>query len=250
MNQIINNLTSIATELVVQKTIKHKPGGILKTALSIIDVHLGNCVSVDYDHLHDYLGNCISVESYKYIFNFLDFDSFAQIKELYSSNVYKFIPSWDEYFKAHNIKRHHLKTHLKKTNDSIRLIFIKISSAKSMRDDQMRTPYWINLDDIDHAGYYKLMKFLILSYYTINERINATSFSVFGQKAALETNAAFVLIDGRRIKSIEQCITEVNEEALVYLVEQLEMKPSWNQLNRIEKIFSSNIVDMITYYFE
>lgn len=232
MDQIIDNFKSIASELIIQKTIDHKPGGILSVALNAIASGYGNAP------------NKKRVTAYEKIFYFLDFDSFAQIKELYSSNTYKFLPTWDKYFELHNIIRHCKK----KNTDPVRLIFTKIKSAKD-RQNEIRSPYWINLCDIDYAGYYKLLKFLILCYYTVDNRINASCFGKFGQKAAIETNAAYVLVDGRRIKSIEQCIDEHNEDALIYLVEQLEIKPTWHQLNRIEKVFPS-IIEMITYYFE
>jgi hypothetical protein len=227
MDVFFNNCKSIASEIIFQKTIEHKQG-ILKAALDILNKH--------------YKKNA----AYNQIFNFLDFDTFAQIKELYSSNTYEFIPTWDDYFTSHKIVRHCIKT----SPDPIRLIFTKVKTAKSQRDNNLRSPYWINLDDIDYAGYYKLMKFLILKHYTTEDRINASKFSKFGQKAAIETNAAYITIGGVRIKSIEQCITQIDEEALTYLIETLEIKPTWHQLNKIEKVFPPDLVEMITYYFE
>lgn len=228
MDVFFNNCKSIADDIIFQKKTEHKPGGILKSALDILQKH--------------YKKN----PAYNLIFNFLDFDTFAQIKELYSSNIYEFIPSWDNYFSSHKIVRHCIR----KSADPIRLIFTKVKSARSPRDNNLRSPYWINLDDIDYAGYYKLMKFLILKNYTTEDRINASKFSKFGQKAAIETNAAYITIGGVRIKSIEQCITQIDEEALTYLIETLEIKPTWHQLNKIEKVFPPGLVEMITYYFE
>jgi hypothetical protein len=227
---ITKAFTELAKEIVFVPavSIKHKPGGILKTALNIINKR---------NKTH---------QCNKLIFNFLDFDSFAQIKELYSSNIYTFIPTWDEYFEFHKIKKHCIK----KLNDPIRLIFTKIKNARSPRDGVVRSPYWLNIDDIDYAGYYKLIKFLILNYYTVQERFNASKLSVLGRKAAMETNAAYIVIDGHRVKSIEQCIDNCDEVGLSYLIETLELKPTWGQLNKIEKRFPKDITDMITYYFE
>lgn len=237
LDPIIDDFKSIASELTNEFifssiVISHKPGGILNTALNTI-----NIFSKKNKELTKY---------YKSIFNFLDFDTFAQIKELYSSQQYDFLPSWDEYFAMHNIKRHAIKN----LTDPVRLIFVNLKSAKSSRDNQIRTPYWINLYDIDYAGYYKLLKFLILSYYTVNERINASRFSKLGQKASLETNAAFIIIENRRIKNLQQCIDDTNQTALTYLVEKLGLRPTWSQLNQIENKFNNNIYELIAYYFE
>jgi hypothetical protein len=237
-DEILNNFKTIATELTNEFVFSsavvaaHKPGGILKTALEIIKTYVQK--------------NQALSAGYRQIFNFLDFDTFAQIKELYSSQTYDIIPSWDQYFTVHGIKRHAIKS----SGDPIRLIFTRIKSAKSARDGQIRAPYWISLYDIDYAGYYKLLKFLILSYYNINDRINASRFSIAGQKAALETNAAYIMINGHRVKNLQQCIDEINQENLTYLVEKLGLKPTWGQLNQIEKKFSYNIYELIAYYFE
>ena len=183
---------------------------------------------------------------YKLMFKYINFDDFAKIKELYSSNVYKFIPSWSEYFTQHNILHKCIKTN----KDPIRLIFTKIKSAKSFHSDIVRSPFYINIDDIEYANYYKLFKFLILTYYNINERFNASKLTLCGKKHALETNCAYIIFDGIKIKSLNHCIETKNENGIKYLIEEVGIKPTWNQLNIIEENFSEYITDMASYYFE
>jgi hypothetical protein len=223
---IIKNLTLI-------KSIEHKSGKSLKKALDHI-VILSNKASIDIS------------KGYQLAILYFDFDTFAQLKELYSTKTYKFIPEWKTYFEFNKI----CSKCIKKNNDPIRLFFIAIKSAESPKDNKIRSPYYINLDDIDYAGYYKLFKYLILSYYDTTNRINATKFSIFGQKAAIETNCAYIIRNNRIIKSIEQCIESGNEDGIQFLIEELSIKPTWNQLNKIESNFNEYLLDLATYYFE
>lgn len=224
--KVIKNLTLI-------KTIEHKTGKSLKKALDHIEI-LAKKSSVDV------------CKGYQLAMLYFDFDTFAQLKELYSSKTYKFIPEWKTYFEFNKIQVRFIK----KNSDPIRLYFITIKSAESSRDNKIRSPYYINLDDIDYAGYYKLFKYLILSHYNISTRINATKFSLFGQKAAIETNCAYIMRNNRIIKSIEQCIESDNEDGIQFLIEELSIKPTWNQLNKIEANFNDYLLDLATYYFE
>lgn len=237
MEDIIKNLQTIADEFA---------SDILVTALTgntyFSSSILGDSLEIIKKKI---LKNPSLKSSYNLVFCMVDFDSFSQIKELYSTKNYDFLPTWEKYFTFNSIKC----ICLKKSEDPIRLIFTKIKSAKSSRDDSIRSPYWVNLFDIDYACYYKLFKYLLLKNYTINERINVSKFSRRTKRAALETNVAFVF-HGKRIKNVQQCIDEIDDESLIYLVEFLGMKLTWNQLNQIEKKFDKEIYERILLLFD
>jgi len=196
--------------------------------------------------------------SYTKIFNYIDFDTFAKIKELYSSSTYKFLPTWESYFQSHGI----IPKYKQESRDPIRLIFSNIPTGISYRDyhlistineknkNLLRKPFFINIGDIDYAGYFKLLKYLILKFYNQTNKFNASKLSNAGKRAALETNQAFILYENRKLKSIKDCIINDDDDGLKYLVEEIGLKPTEGQMKIIEKKFSEEIYDFVSYYFE
>jgi len=230
------NPINIIKDLTLTKSVEHKAGKSLKVALEYINGLIAASAIRNND----------TSPGYRKMFLYFDFDTFAQLKELYSSKIYKFIPEWKEYFAFNNLS----VCIIKKNPDPIRLYFINLKSAKSSRDGSVRAPYYININDIDYAGYYKLLKYLILLHYSPDDRFNASKLRLLGQRAAFETNASYIMHDGRILKSIEQCIKTDNEEGLRYLIEELGIKPTWHQLNKIEVSFGEYLSDLAAYYFE
>lgn len=229
MNEILRNFKDVIEEAFLVKKLERK-----------IDKEYKDCLDI----MRDMAANDETLSNnYKKVFYFLDFDGFARTKELYSSLVYKFIPSWDEYFSNNNMR-------YERKENNIFLYFLNIKKARSQRDNKIRSPYYITLDDIDYAEYYKLFKYLLIKKFTTEDRFNVTKYSKFAQKAAIETNTAYVIISHHRIKNIQQCINSMHEEGIKYLVRDLEIKPTWEQLNKIEKLFPFDIFEMVTYYFE
>jgi hypothetical protein len=240
----------------VNHSTSHKKNKLLKVGLDEIDKILMFCNTDLKVKL---------LESYLQIFKYIDFDTFAKIKELYSNKTYDFLPSWETYFQLHNIT----PIHKPKNKDPIRLIFKNSKSGISIRDEHLivydaekidwsnpinqsliRRPFFLNLEDIDYAGYFKLLKYLILKYYLASELYNASKLSKFGQRSAIETNRAYVMFENRRVKSIGDCIKHEDDSGLKYLVEELGIKPTLGQLKIIEQIFHEDIYDLVSYYFE
>ncbi len=225
----------------VGKTIQHKKTGLLKTAFDIMMKH--------DNHI------------YNKVFNYIDFDTFAKIKEIHSSNTYPFIPNWETYFQSHKMT---IKCMIE-NKDPIRIIFDNISRGISKRDEHLiigcandpenktlvRSPYFINLADVDYAGYYKLLKYLLMKAYQQSEiKFNASKLSKHGQAVAIESSCAYVIHEGRKILSIADCIKKEDEVGIRYLVEELGIKPTLGQMKAIERFFKEDIYDMISYYFE
>lgn len=209
---------------------QHKSGKILKTALDRIKIHYEKSECKTH---------------YKSVFDYIDFDNFAKIKELYTSKHYEFIPSWNEYFLFHDIKVKALKTNA----DPIRIYFVRIKAPSFRNPEIIRSPFFLNLDDIDYAGYYKLLKYLIMLSYT-NDYYNASALSIQGKKAAIETDKAYIMNNKCAIFSLNKCIKYQNEEGIRYLIEELGILPNWHQLNEIEKKFSDYLYDLAAFYFE
>jgi hypothetical protein len=238
----------------VNHSAAHKKNKLLKVGLDEIKKNLESCNTVLKTKL---------LESYSQIFKFMDFDTFAKIKELYSNKTYDFLPTWESYFQSHSIKVKCIATN----KDPIRLIFP--TSGVSIRDEHLlindpkkidwsnpinqsliRRPFFLNLEDIDYARYFKLLKYLILKYYPTSELYNASKLSKFGQRSAIETNRAYVMFENHRVKSIGDCIKHEDESGLKYLVEELGIKPTLSQIKIIEQIFHEDIYDLVSYYFE
>lgn len=247
----------------VNHSISHKKNKLLKVGLDEINKIFKSC---ELSLKTKLLG------SYEHIFKFMNFDTFAKIKELYSNKDYEFLPSWESYFQFHNI----LPMCITTNKDPIRLIFKDSKSGVSIRDEHLiihdgiihdgnskqidwsnpinqsliRRPFFLNLEDIDYAGYFKLLKYLILKYYPVIELYNASKLSKSGQRSAIETNRAYIMFENHRIKSIADCIKHRDDSGLKYLVEELGIKPTLNQLKIIEHIFQEDIYDLVSYYFE
>lgn len=201
--------------------------------------------------------------AYEKSFNYMDFDTFAKIKELYSSDKYKFIPKWDNYFTCNKIK-----AFMNPNNkDPIRLFFMNIKSGISQRDnhlieevdgkrfeeknkDLIRKPFYITLNDIDYASYYKLLRYLLVKFYSSDSRFNATKLSITGQRESLETNRSFIVTEYGVLRSITDCIKQGNEDGLKYLIETIGLKPNLKQMEMIDTVFSEEVYDFISYYFE
>jgi hypothetical protein len=237
----------------------HKKSGLLKAGLDEIMKNINSC---DEDL------KPVLIKSYATIFKYMDFDTFAKIKELYSNKEYPFIPNWNIYFDTHHIQIKCLKTN----KDPIRLIFRDIPIGISARDEHlivgynsetldpnhpsnqslMRKPFFINLADIDHACYYKLLKYLLLTFYATSNEVhyNASKLSKAGQRAALETNYAYILFEGKRLTSIADCIKKEDDVGIKYLIEELGIKPTLPQVKMIEKIFHEDLYELVSYYFE
>ena len=271
----------------VNHTAAHKKNGLLKTGLDEISKILNETDEPLKSSL---------LSSYKDMFKYVDFDTFAKIKELYSNKDYQFIPQWNMYFKFHNIQAKCMKA----SKDPIRIIFKDIPCGISKRDEHLiiqetngtidlnnptnktllRKPFYLNLMDIDYAGYYKLLKYLILTFYipkpsleglgeilsggwifefienTLDDqtsgnvfKCDASKFSKTGQRAALETNLAYILYN-RRLYSIGDCIKNKDEEGLKYLIEEIGMRPTLGQVKTIERIFDEDLYELVSYYFE
>lgn len=260
----------------VNHKIAHKRNGLLKVGLDEIMKNINNCDEAIKPQL---------IKSYSKIFEFMDFDTFAKIKELYSNKEYVFIPNWNIYFKDHHIQVKCIKSN----KDPIRLVFTDIPIGISLRDEHLiqyqnllnstidlnystnqsliRKPFFINLADIDHAGYYKLLKYLLITFYAndscsqLAEELkyhnsqplnlyNASKLSKVGQRVALETNYAYILFEGRRLTSIADCIKKEDDVGIKYLIEDLGIKPTLPQVKMIEKIFHEDLYELVSYYFE
>lgn len=231
----------------ISSAIRHKKSGLLKTALNEIQKCIGQ--TPDEKLQLELAAN------YSRMFRYLDFDSFAKIKELYSNKEYPFVPSWEAYFELHNMKPICIKTN----KDPIRVLFNDIPLGISKRDehliapnnkDLIRKPYFINMVDIDYAGYFKLLKYLIMKFYQNTTNFNATKLSLEGRRAALETTNSHIFYEGRRLTSIADCIKKEDDIGIKYLIEELGMKPTIGQMRAIERFFHEDIYDRISYYFE
>ena len=52
------------------------------------------------------------------------------------------------------------------------------------------------------------------------------------------------------VSSVDIKLPTIDKEGLRYLIEELGIKPSWNQLKKIETSFGEYLSDLAAYYFE
>jgi len=226
---------------------------------------------------------------FSYIYSYLSFDNFCRLKE-YPHDVSKklCIPSWKYYFEINNIKIIKLfKKNMENSLKSARIFFKnggyvsskiyakygmdKFEIAANIDSDfidiqventlcinylkkcgLIRNPYYLTLDDIINNGYFKLLGYIIYTYFdkvdvsyllysvklpdgeiiSLEKRMCAIRVSMHVDKGYIIKN---IKKYKRIIDGLENSILKKDFSAVIFLIEELGMKPTIGNMKLIKK---------------
>lgn len=180
------------------------------------------------------------------IFDYFTFDEFCKIKEIYSCNYCPSLLTWDNYFK----RNPNIQIHRTKFNPSMFDIYIKIGKNK------------ITIPILIDCCYAKLISYLLNKYYSESDPMNISNMPLTWQQTMISFNTCVdesVLTNQkmkfykrprmiRQYSNLSDCFKFRSFKMLTYFLETLEIKPTFDDLERAKKVFGQTGYDIINYF--